>query len=304
MDESAVSHHPRKMIKLRSLALAASFAFSSSAPAADDKLAILLIDGQNNHSWQTTTPVLKEALEKSGKFTVTVSTSPPGNAPASAWETWHPDFAKYKAVVSNYNGAEWPPTVKKAFEDYVSGGGGFVSVHAADNSFPAWLEFNKMIGLGGWGGRSEKDGPFVHVLDGKIIRDTSPGAGGGHGAQHEFVVELTDDGKANPITKGMPEAWKHAKDELYHQLRGPAENMTILAYAFSPETKRNEPMVMTINYAKGRVFHTPMGHADYSMKDVGFWTVLQRGTEWAATGTVTIPVPSQMPTKDAVLTTP
>ena len=31
-------------------------------------------------------------------------------------------------------------------------GGGFVSVHAANNSFPAWPAYNRMIGLGGWGG--------------------------------------------------------------------------------------------------------------------------------------------------------
>ena len=59
-------------------------------------------------------------------------------------------------------------------------------------------------------------------------------------------------------------------------------------------------MIMTIDYGKGRVFHTPMGHADYSMRCVGFYTVLQRGTEWAATGMVTIPVPKNFPTADTV----
>jgi type 1 glutamine amidotransferase len=55
-------------------------------------------------------------------------------------------------------------------------------------------------------------------------------------------------------------------------------------------------MLMTLKYGNGRVFHTVLGHADYSMNSVGFINTLQRGAEWAATGEVTIPVPEDFPT--------
>jgi hypothetical protein len=44
-----------------------------------------------------------------------------------------------------------------------------------------------------------------------------------------------------------------------------------------------------------------MGHAEYSMKCIGFQAVVNRGTEWAATGQVTIPVPEKFPTATTTL---
>ena len=249
------------------------------------KLKALILDGQNNHKWEITTPVLRHALESSGAFTVDVSTTPPKGAPADAWSSWKPDFTAYDVVVSNYNGELWPEPVRTAFDAYVKNGGGFVPVHAANNAFGDWSEYNRMIGVGGWGGRNEKSGPWLYVKDGKLFRDTSAGNGGAHGPQHEFVVEVqTPD---HPITQGLPARWLHTQDELYSRLRGPAENVTILTASVSDLTAEKEPNLMVINYGKGRVFHTTLGHADYSMLCRGFYETLQRGTEWAATGACT-----------------
>lgn len=275
-----------------------------------DKIKVLILDGQNNHNWKSTTPVMKQSLEASGIFTVDVSTSPPKKdnkaapeaqaALAATWSAWRPDFQSHDVVLSNYNGERWPAEVEKAFIDYVKNGGGFVCVHAANNAFSDWPEYNTMIGVGGWGGRNEKHGPKLYVIDGKLMRDTSPGPGGSHGPQHEFQVTIHN--SEHPITQGLPKVWMHSKDELYNSLRGPAENLEVLATAISEKTNQAEPMLLVLSYGKGRIFHTPLGHADYSMACKGFQEVLERGTEWAATGSVqrTAALPADFPGPDKV----
>jgi uncharacterized protein len=273
-----------------------AFTSLSAAPP----LKALIVDGQNNHgNWPTTTKMMKQYLTETGLFEVDVATT----AKSGTDPNFAPEFKKYSVVISNYNGADWPKATQHAFVDYVKGGGGFVSVHAANNSFGDWKEYNEMIGLGGWGGRSEKSGPYVYLNDdGKLVRDESKGGGGSHGSQHPFQIIIRDGD--HPITKGLPREWMHANDELYDRLRGPAENMQILGTAFAAKEKggtgRHEPMLITVEYGKGRVFHTPMGHGNDSQECVGFITVLQRGAEWAATGKVTVPVPKDFPTADKV----
>jgi len=286
------------MIRIVALALFATFFLAASSSA--EPLKALIIDGQNNHGvWPTTTKMMKKYLEDTGLFAVDVATT----APKGTDEKFKPDFKKYAVVISNYNGDAWPEETKMSFVDYVKSGGGFVVVHAANNWFGDWKEYNEMIGLGGWGGRSEANGPYVYInAEGKLVRDESKGRGGNHGAQHPFQIIVRD--AKHPVTEGMPREWLHMNDELYDLLRGPAENMTVLATAFADKSKggtgRHEPMIFTISYGKGRVFHTPMGHGKDSQECVGFVTTLQRGTEWAATGKVTQKIPSDFPTADKV----
>jgi type 1 glutamine amidotransferase len=299
---------------------------SPSAHAAG-KLKALIIDGQNNHKeWPKTTIIMRRYLEETGLYDVDIArTRFTWNAKqeavflpmAGVGETedlpkpktdpdFKPDFSKYNVVISNfgYQAAPWPEETQRAFEDYMKNGGGFVPVHAADNSFPEWKEYNRMIGLGGWGGRSEKHGPYVYIdRDGKVVRDPQPGPCGTHGPLNDFLVTIRN--SEHPVTKGLPDFWMHASDECYSLLRGPAENMEILATASEPEKLRvqgrNEPMLMSISYHKGRVFHTTLGHHTPSFECVGFIVTFKRGVEWAATGKVTqTEIPADFPKADTI----
>jgi uncharacterized protein len=280
------------------LLVAAALLFTIAAQAHSQQVKALIIDGQNNHrNWPDTTKMMKKYLEDTQQFTVDVATT----APRGADPNFKPEFSKYAVVVSNYNGDPWPKETQDAFVAYMKGGGGFACIHAANNSFPDWPEYNEVIGLGGWGGRNEKSGPYVYLDgDGKLIRDESKGPGGHHGPQHPFQIVVRD--ADHPITRGMPREWMHVNDELYDKLRGPGQNMHILATTFADPAKggsgRHEPMILTLDYGKGRVFHTPMGHGNDSQECVGFITTFIRGCQWAATGKVTHPIPSDFPAPD------
>ncbi len=259
----------------------------------------LIVTGQNNHNCTSSTPILEVILESSGLFAVDIAkTAEPGGD----MSTFKPQFSNYDVVVLDYTGDAWPEETNQAFVDYVSGGGGVVVYHAANNAFRDWKEYNRITGLGGWSGRDESDGPYVRWREGGEVYLDEPGIGGSHGPQHAFRVTVRD--KEHPITRGLPAAWMHAEDELYQQLRGPAENLTVLATAFADTAKagtgEHEPVLFTIRYGEGRVFHTTLGHnmgdGPYpAMECVGFIVTLQRGAEWAATGEVTQEVPEAFP---------
>ncbi|SFF68044.1 Type 1 glutamine amidotransferase (GATase1) [Salegentibacter agarivorans] len=285
------------------------------------KIKVLIVDGQNNHAaWPKSTIMMKQYLEETGLFIVDIlrtqylwkadrekeflSLAGVGEKENMENPEEDPEFApkfhKYDVVVSNFGwkAAAWPNETQAAFEKFIKKGGGFVAVHAANNSFPNWEEYNKMIGLGGWGDRDEKDGPYVYYTDnGQQVRDISKGKAGAHGPQHSFPITIRD--SDHPITHGMPKVWLTAKNECYAKLRGPAENMVILAtgkdVSGKAPTNRHEPVFMVINYRKGRIFNTILGHDIPSFEGVGFIVSFTRGVEWAATGKVTQAIPKDFP---------
>lgn len=290
---------------IRALAVIFIASCSIFCTSTTDKPDILIISGQNNHNWQVSHLQLKEILSDSGLFNVDICLTPPDGGDMSSFR---PEFSAYDAILLDYNGDRWPEETDKAFLEYVNNGGGVIIYHASDNAFSTWEEFNRIIALGGWEGRDEKSGPYYYLVDGKPVIDNTPGPGGSHGEQREYHMHSHNN--EHPIIKGLPDKWLHAQDEMYDRMRGPANIKDLLYSGYADPARggsgREEPLVFTVDYGNARIFHLMIGHCGPTAEDnpamqcAGFQTLLLRGTEWAATGKVKQPVPSDFPTEQAV----
>ena len=237
------------------------------------RIKVLILTGVNNHDWRATTESLRKILEGTGRFETRVDEEVRG----CSGETFEP----YDVLLINFNdwkhsGPWWDDRVREAMLDFVRNGKGIVFYHSANNAFWGWSEYDKLVG-GTW-------------------RETAD-----HAPYHSFTVKIVD--KDDPITLGLPPSFSQT-DELYHGL-SLQPNIRILASAWDdpknckgPNLRcgsgKDEPLIWVQNYGAGRVFQTALGHDVKAMESAGFQITLQRGVEWAATGQVKSPVPSDL----------
>jgi type 1 glutamine amidotransferase len=266
---------------------------------------VLIVDGFSNHNWSQTSKLTKLILEESKLFKVDISTIPTDSLSRASW---NPPFNKYAVVIQNTNNIQnrslkWPRSAESNLEQYVAKGGGLYILHSANNAFPHWEEYEKMIGMG-W--RPKTFGYALEINSEEEVVRIPPGEGQGtgHGNRFNARIQIL---KKHPINTGFPKHWQTALTEVYHYPRGLAVNLDVLSYAYdSTATKKMWPVEWVVAYGKGTVYNSSMGHLwkdetyPLSYRCIGFQTTMIRATEWLATGRVSYRVPTQFPTAEKV----
>ena len=277
--------------------------FSSSLTAQKDQIKVLIIDGYSNHDWRYTTEIIKTLLVNSGFCDIDISTAPTSDSPQ--YNKWNPDFSKYDVVVQNVNslgnGNSWPKPAQTNFENYMKNGGGMYVFHSANNSFPEWEEYNKMIGLG-W--RKADQGVAIEIKNNKMVRiPEGEGENTSHGTRVDLVVNVL---KKHPINIGFPQKWLTPDIELYTYARGPAENIEVLSYTYDKKTNKDWPVDWVVKYGKGRVYNSTFGHLwndarmPPSVQCMGFQTTFIRAIQWLAGKEITVKIPKKFPSENKV----
>jgi len=215
---------------------------------------ILVVTGIDypGHKWRETYPVVVADLTEDKRLLVDVAESLEILCSA--------EINDYAALIIHFMNWEKPDPGEKAranLKAFVEGGKGIVLTHFACGAFQdggnPWPEFPKLAGRG-W--------------DRKLR---------GHDPYGKFQVRMTD--VKHAITEGLQPF--EVTDELYTCLGGDTP-ISVLAVATSKVDKKEYPMAFVLDYGKGRVFHTVLGHDAQVWKTAGAAELLRRGTAWAA----------------------
>jgi type 1 glutamine amidotransferase/HEAT repeat protein len=210
---------------------------------------VLIVTGLDypGHKWKETTPVLTAHLAKDPRLEISVT--------EDARSLAAPTLTNYACIVLHYMNWQDPGPGAAAQENLrktLEAGTGMVLVHFACGAFQEWPEFVKIAG---------------RVWDPKLR---------GHDPYGLFTVRIVD--AAHPITAGLRDF--STTDELYTCLAGDTP-VHLLCDAASKVDQKPYPMAFTLDYGKGRVFLSTLGHDVKAFNDEA-GQLYRRGTAWAA----------------------
>jgi len=237
--------------------LAVVFALANGALAEAPKTAkILLVTGEDypGHKWKETAPVVKAELAKDSRLAIDVLDDLTQLASA--------DLGRYDAVVMHFKNYDPKVPGRAGFDNlakFVKDGGGLMLLHFACGAFEEFKEEFKPVA-------------------GRVWFGAKPPAGRRqHDPRRTFTVNMTE--VDHPITKGMEDF--ETLDELYTCLEGDAP-IIVLATADSVIDNKPYPMAFVLEYGKGRVFHSVLGHDTVAFAGEGPALLHRRACAWIA----------------------
>lgn len=233
--------------------------FSKSAfaeKAAKDTARVLLVTGEDypGHKWKETYPVLKAGLEEDSRMVIDVLADLKGLATTR--------LADYDAVVLHFKNYDPEVPGRKGYDNlarFVEEGGGLMILHFGCGAFEEFKD------------------EFVNVA-GRVWFGMKPPPGRRqHDPRGEFTVNIAKTG--HPIIKGMKDF--KTLDELYTCLEGDVP-ITPVATAVSKIDKKPYPMAFVLQFGKGRVFHSVLGHDTVAFAAEGPAELHRRGCAWVS----------------------
>jgi len=221
-----------------------------AAAQAQKPLRAVIVTGENSfngHVWKDTSAEVKKILD-AGKVFAEVKIEPDPNFIANA------AFLTYDVAVFDFRNAQ-PLTsdaeVQANLLKFLDQGRGIVTIHWANGAFPYWPEYLNIVG------RAQQSV---------------------HDPRQPFTVMIPDPNQ--PIARGMSDY--QTDDELYWDTKEGNRPITAVAIAHSKVKDKDFPMALTVQYGKGRVFNTMLGHDVRALQVPGTGELIRRGAAWAA----------------------
>lgn len=209
---------------------------------------VLLVSGEDHpgHPWKSTGPKLRDILEKNPAICVRIAEDIDVIGTDLLFQ-YDVLFLHFK----DYSPLQRENEIKTNLKTFLQKGGGLVLYHFSCGSFQDWSQFVEIAG---------------RVWDPKKR---------GHDPFGTFEVEMVD--SEHPITKGI--STFSITDELYTCLsEGPP--IHLLAQARSKVDGLFYPMAFVLEYEKGRVFHTLLGHDTKALESAEFQQMLKNAILW------------------------
>lgn len=240
---------------------AAEEANALTKPAA---LHALILSGGGAHDWQTTTAFLRQQMTASGRFDVRVCESPAGITAET--------LAPFDVIVDDYQGPRLGSATEAALEAFINSGKGLVLTRNA-----LLKPGNRGANVETWPGLGE-------------LAQVSWTPTGADSAFRVFPLKFTN--PDHPIMRGLKEGM-HTGDQL------PSGFTLEKGAELVAASDQGEPLASVSSHGKGRIFCTLLGHDLGCMQEKAYLTTFLRGTEWAASGSVTLPAEIGMPNPHA-----